>query len=36
MVPVSLLIWIVLETAGYLYVGRHYLGADWPAHQWLE
>lgn len=31
MVPVSLLIWIVLETAGYLYVGRHYLGADWPV-----
>lgn len=31
MVPVSLLIWLGLEIAGYLYVGRHFLHADWPT-----
>ncbi len=30
MVPVSLLIWIVLEFSGYLYVGRHFMQLDWP------
>ena len=30
MVPISLLIWIVLETAVYLYVGRHLMHLDWP------
>jgi triacylglycerol lipase len=30
MVPVSLLIWIALEVAGYLYIGRHFLHLDWP------
>ncbi len=30
MVPLSLLFWLALEIAGYLYIGRHYLGADWP------
>lgn len=30
MVPVSLFIWLTLEIAGYLYVGRHYFSADWP------
>lgn len=31
MVPVSLLIWLGLEIASYLYVGRHYLHADWTT-----
>jgi len=31
MVPVSLLIWLILEISGYLYFGRHILGVDWPA-----
>jgi triacylglycerol lipase len=31
MVPFSLLIWLALEIAGYLYVGRHYLHADWAT-----
>lgn len=30
MVPVSLFIWIALETAAYLYFGRHVLNLDWP------
>lgn len=30
MVPLSLLFWLALEIAGYLYIGRHFLGADWP------
>ena len=30
MVPVSLLVWIVLEVGGYLYVGRHLLHLTWP------
>lgn len=34
MVPVSLVIWVALEIAGYLYIGRHFLGADWSA-AWL-
>ncbi|PKO37671.1 MAG: lipase [Betaproteobacteria bacterium HGW-Betaproteobacteria-6] len=29
MVPVSLFIWIALETAAYLYFGRHVLHLDW-------
>ena len=31
MLPVSLLIWLILEISGYLYFGRHILGVDWPA-----
>ena len=31
MVPISLLIWLCLEIATYLFVGRHFLHADWPA-----
>ncbi|PKO86439.1 MAG: lipase [Betaproteobacteria bacterium HGW-Betaproteobacteria-12] len=31
MVPVSLFIWIVIELAWYLAIGRHWLGADWNA-----
>ncbi len=31
MVPISLLIWLGLEIASYLFVGRHFLHADWPA-----
>ncbi len=31
MVPLSLLIWLGLEIAGYLYIGRHFLHADWPT-----
>jgi len=31
MVPISLLIWLALEISGYLYVGRHYLHADWST-----
>lgn len=31
MVPVSLLIWLILEISGYLYFGRHILGVNWPA-----
>ena len=31
MVPVSLLIWLILEIGGYLYFGRHVLGVDWAA-----
>ena len=30
MVPVSLLIWIALETSAYLAFGRHFLHLDWP------
>jgi triacylglycerol lipase len=30
-VPVSLFIWIVIELAWYLAIGRHWLGADWSA-----
>lgn len=29
MVPVSLFIWIAIEIAWYLAIGRHWLGADW-------
>ncbi|MFN4325075.1 MAG: esterase/lipase family protein [Azonexus sp.] len=31
MVPVSLLIWLALEIAVYLLIGRQFLEADWPA-----
>lgn len=31
MVPISLFIWLGLEIAGYLYVGRHVLNADWTT-----
>lgn len=31
MLPVSLLIWLILEIGGYLYFGRHVLGVDWAA-----
>ena len=31
MLPVSLLIWLILEIGGYLYFGRHILGVDWAA-----
>ncbi len=31
MVPISLLIWLCLEIAAYLFVGRQFLHADWPA-----
>ena len=31
MVPISLLIWLCLEIATYLFFGRHFLHADWPA-----
>jgi triacylglycerol lipase len=31
MLPISLLIWIVLELALYLAMGRFLVGADWPA-----
>ena len=30
MVPISLLIWITLETSAYLAFGRHFLHLDWP------
>jgi triacylglycerol lipase len=30
MVPISLFIWITLEVAGYLYIGRHFMHLDWP------
>ncbi|MBF1163950.1 MAG: alpha/beta fold hydrolase [Dechloromonas agitata] len=31
MVPISLLIWLALEIATYLFIGRQFLHADWPA-----
>lgn len=31
MVPLSLIIWITLEIAAYLAIGRHWLGADWST-----
>lgn len=31
MVPISLFFWLAMEIAGYLYVGRHFLNADWAA-----
>lgn len=30
MVPVSLLIWLGLEIATYVWLGRHFFNADWP------
>src|SRR5574343_117572 len=30
MLPISLFLWIVLEIAGYLYIGRHFMHLDWP------
>lgn len=31
MVPISLLIWLCLEIAAYLFIGRQFMHADWPA-----
>lgn len=31
MVPIYLLIWLCLEIAAYLFIGRQFLHADWPA-----
>jgi triacylglycerol lipase len=30
-VPISLFIWIAIEIAGYLAIGRHWLGVDWST-----